>query len=77
MINAKEKQVCAIVKLKTQIKAHRATMAEDFQVLKDVLLAKRQEEVINDWIREKQKTTYIRINEDWRDCEFEYPGWVK
>lgn len=77
MINAKEKQVCAIVKLKTQIKAHRATMAEDFQVLKDVLLAKRQEEVINNWIREKQKTTYIRINEDWRDCEFEYPGWVK
>lgn len=52
-------------------------MAEDFQVLKNVVLNKRQEERINDWIKEKQKTTYVRINEDWRDCDFEYPGWVK
>ena len=77
MINSKGKEVCAIVKLKSQIKAHKASMAEDFQVLKNVVLNKRQEEKINEWIKEKQKTTYVRINEDWRDCEFEYPGWVK
>lgn len=77
MINSKGKEVCAIVKLKSQIKAHRATMSEDFQVLKDVVLGKLQEQKINEWIREKQRTTYVRINEDWRDCEFEYPGWVK
>lgn len=77
MINSKGKEVCAIVKLKSQIKAHKASMAEDFQVLKNVVLNKRQEEKINEWIKEKQKTTYVRINEDWRDCDFEYPGWVK
>lgn len=77
MINSKGKEVCAIVKLKSQIKAHKASMAEDFQVLKNVVLNKRQEERINNWIKEKQKTTYVRINEDWRDCDFEYPGWVK
>ena len=77
MINSKGKEVCAIVKLKSQIKAHKASMAEDFQVLKNVVLNKRQEEKNNEWIKEKQKTTYVRINEDWRDCDFEYPGWVK
>lgn len=77
MVNAKGKEVCAIVKLKTHIKAHRASMAEDFQVLKDVVVSKLQEKKINQWIREKQQSTYIRINEDWRDCDFEYPGWIK
>lgn len=77
MINNKGKEVCAIVKLKAHIKAHRATMAEDFQILKDVVLAKRKEEKIKEWIKEKQQATYIRINEEWRNCEFEYPGWIK
>lgn len=77
MINSKGKEVCAIVKLKTRIKQHRANMAEDFQVLKNIVLEKRQDEFIDKWIREKQRTTYVRINENWCDCEFQYPGWVK
>lgn len=77
MQNSKGKTVCAIVKLKTRILAHRASMQEDFQVLRDVVLAKKRQEVIEKWIRDKQRTTYVRINEDWRDCEFQYPGWVK
>ena len=77
MVNAKGKEVCAFVKLKTHIKAHRASMSEDFQVLKEVVVSKLQSEKINQWIREKQKSTYVRINEDWRNCEFEYPGWIK
>lgn len=77
MVNSKGKEVCAIVKLKSRIKTHRATMSEDFQVLKNVVVAKKQEEKIQEWIREKQKSTYVRINEEWRDCEFMYPGWVK
>ncbi len=77
MMNSKGKVVCAIVKLKTRIKAHRATMQEDFQILRDVVLAKKKQEVVENWIREKQRTTYVRINEEWRDCEFQYPGWAK
>ena len=77
MVNAKGKEVCAVVKLKTHIKAHRASMSEDFQVLKDVVTGKLQEQEIERWIRDKQKSTYIRINEGWGDCDFEYPGWIK
>lgn len=77
MTNQRMKTVCTIAKLKNRIKSHRASMSEDFQILREIVLRNKKEELINNWIREKQKSTYIRINEDWRDCEFEYPGWVK
>ena len=77
MINSKGKTVCAIAKLRSRIKSHRANMSEDFQILKGEVEAEKKEKVILDWIKEKQRTTYIRINPDWRDCEFQYPGWIK
>ena len=77
MINSKGATVCAIAKLKSRIKGHRASISEDFQVLKSVVEDKKKEKVILDWIKDKQKSTYVRINEEWRDCEFLYPGWVK
>ncbi|MCD8265855.1 MAG: peptidylprolyl isomerase [Prevotellaceae bacterium] len=77
MIYTNMKTVCAIVKLKSRIKAHRASVAEDFQVLQDIVLNKKKEELLVNWIKEKQKSTYVRINENWRDCDFEYPGWIK
>ena len=77
MVNSKGTTVCALVRLKGRIKAHRANIAEDFQVLKSVVENQRSQEKILRWIKEKQQSTYIRINPDWRDCEFQYPGWVK
>ena len=77
MINQKGKAVCAIVRLKNRSLTHRANITEDFQAMKSVVEAKKGEEVILKWIKEKQKNTYIRINEDWRDCDFKYEGWIK
>ena len=77
MINSKGKTVCAIARLKNRTMTHRASITEDFQVMQDIVKDKKGEEVILNWIKEKQKSTYIRINPDWRDCEFQYEGWVK
>lgn len=77
MIDRKGKEVCAIVKLKSRIEGHKATPTEDFQVVKDVIIAKMKEQKMAEWIKEKQRTTYVRINGDWCDCEFQYPGWGK
>lgn len=77
MINNQGKEVVAVVKLKNRINGHRASMKEDYQVLQETMLEKLNEKKISDWIREKQKTTYVRINNDWRNCEFQYPGWIK
>ena len=45
--------------------------------MKEVVEGKKGEEAIQNWIKEKQKSTYIRINPDWRDCDFQYEGWIK
>ena len=77
MINERGKTVCAIVKLKNRTEGHKATITEDFQVLKNVVLAKRREEVIHDWVVKRIKSTYVRINDRYRNCDFEYEGWIR
>ncbi len=77
MVNSQGKEVVAIVKLKSRTNGHRATMKDDYQALQTVMVNKLNEEKIDKWIRDKQKTTYIRINDGWRNCEFKYPGWIK
>ena len=71
------KEECVIVKLKSRINGHKATISEDYQNLKEIVLEKRRDEMLDKWIREKQKHTYVRINDNWKNCTFKYPGWVK
>lgn len=77
MTNDKGQKVCAVVMLKNRIEGHPANMTEDFQTLRDVVVNKRKEEKIEQWIKDKIKTTYVRISPDWRNCKFHYEGWVK
>ncbi len=77
MKNKQGKEVVAVVKLKNRINGHRATMKDDYQALRDVLVDKLSTEKIEKWIKDKQQSTYIHINEGWQNCEFKYPGWVK
>ena len=77
MINEKDKTVCAIVKLKNRTEGHKATITEDFQVMKEVVLNKRREETLHNWVVSKIKATYVRINPEYRDCEYEYEGWIR
>ena len=78
MVNQKDaKEVCAIVKLKNRINGHKATISEDYQNLKDIVVDQRRDEMLQKWILNKQKHTYVRINDTWKKCDFKYPGWVK
>lgn len=77
MLNSKGKTVCAIVKLKNRIEGHRAMITEDFQVMSNVVLAKRREEFVRDWIQKKIKETYVRMDDRYKGCDFEYEGWVR
>ena len=77
MVNDRGKTVCAIVKLKSRIEAHKATITEDFQVMKDVVMAKERQETLQKWVENKIKNTYVRMNPDYDGCDFEYQGWIK
>ncbi len=77
MINKSQKEVVAIVKLKARTEAHKANLAEDYQALKAIVENKKKEELLNEWIKKQQKTTYVRISDGWKNCDFRYPGWIK
>jgi peptidyl-prolyl cis-trans isomerase SurA len=77
MINQRGKTVCVVAKLRNRIEGHKGSVTEDFQVMKDVVLGKRREECIHDWVVQKIKSVYTRLNPQYRDCKFEYEGWVK
>ena len=77
MINSRGKTVCAIAKLKNRVEGHKATITDDYQILKDVVLDKRRSEVLHDWVVNKIKTVYVRVNDQYKNCNFEYQGWIK
>jgi len=70
------KEVCAIVKLKSKNDVHKANIVDDFQVIRSMLEQRLSSEFIEDWIKKKQKEVYVYIDENWRGCDFQYPGWV-
>jgi peptidyl-prolyl cis-trans isomerase SurA len=78
MINkSTNKEVVAVVKLKSKIDNHKANLTDDYQMLKTFYEAKKKQDFLNSWIIKKQKETYISIDEAWQNCSFQYPGWIK
>ena len=72
----KNKEICAIVRLKSKRDAHKANLVDDFQVIRDMYEQKLSGELIDQWIRDKQQEIYVSIDPSWRGCDFQYPGWV-
>lgn len=75
MVNQRGKTVCAIVKLKSRVEGHRAAITEDFQILQNIVLAKRKTEFIHEWVKKKIKETYVRMKDRYKGCDFEFEGW--
>ncbi|MDN4753504.1 peptidylprolyl isomerase [Porphyromonadaceae bacterium W3.11] len=75
MTNKDSNTVVAVVLLKKRIAGHRANVVDDYQVIKQIVLNKKQDEVLEEWIKKKQKSTYTRISPRYQHCDFKYPGW--
>ena len=71
------KDVYKIIKIKKIILPHTASIEKDYQLIQDICLAQKQQEFIKSWIKKKQASTYIRIEDDYKDCPFENTGWIK
>jgi peptidyl-prolyl cis-trans isomerase SurA len=78
MIDKKtNKEVVAVVKVKSKTENHKANLLDDYQMLKNYYESIKKEEFIKQWIVQKQKATYISIDPSWQNCTFQYPGWIK
>ncbi|MDR0543602.1 MAG: peptidylprolyl isomerase [Dysgonamonadaceae bacterium] len=76
MVNTKQKEVVAIVKLKSRSEGHKASLTEDYQALKAIVEQVKREEILAKWLYKKQQDTYIRINDNWKNCDFQTKGWI-
>ena len=77
MVNPKtRREQVAIVKLAKRIEGHKADLAEDYQILKEMCEAHSKSKIIDNWIAEKQRTTYVYIEDKWRNCDFKY-NWLR
>lgn len=73
----RDREIVAIVKLTARIPAHRANLADDYQLIKNMCEEAGRENIIREWLRNKIKSTYVRIEDGWRGCDFQYEGWIK
>ena len=66
-----------ILYLEKVIPAHVANFQDDYNALTDEVNAKNAQKAIDDFIAEKQKSTYIVIDPMFQGCDFQRKGWVK
>jgi peptidyl-prolyl cis-trans isomerase SurA len=76
MINSKQKNVVAIVKLKSKTEGHKADLSDDFQALRSMVEEEKQKNILEKWLDNKIKETYIRIDDKWKNCDFQMKGWI-
>ncbi len=65
-----------LIVVTNRINEHVADYAKDFTKIREFALKEKQINAIGKWTNEKIKETYIKINGEYRDCEFTN-NWLK
>lgn len=74
---AMNKDVVVVVKLTSRTPGHKATLTDDFHLMKQMYEEYQKDRIVTDWIEKKIKSTYTKIGDGWDGCEFQYKGWKK
>jgi peptidyl-prolyl cis-trans isomerase SurA len=73
----RDRDIVALVKLTNRIPAHKATLSEDYQTIKGMYEASAKQKMVKEWLSKKIRDTYVKIEDNWADCEFEHPEWLR
>src|SRR5690606_40882609 len=65
-----------IVTVSDRIDEHEADYSRDYLKIKELALNEKQFETIEKWQNEKIMETYIKISEDYKNCDFS-GNWLK
>jgi peptidyl-prolyl cis-trans isomerase SurA len=65
-----------IILMKDKIEGHTADFVQDYVKIQQLTLQKKREETIGNWYTEHVLDTFIKINENYQDCDFQY-NWSK
>ncbi len=71
------KTIYKAVRLKSRTNPHVANLKEDYDLIKQMTMYDRQSVIIDNWVKEKIESTYIRLDNNYRNCNFRIAGWMK
>lgn len=69
--------VYKIIKIKQMKEPHKANLKDDYEKIEQMALMTKQQTVIENWLEEHKKKTYIHIDDSFKNCEFLKNGWIK
>lgn len=59
-----------LIYLKEKVAEHKANIVEDYDMIKNAALEEKKYDALQKWVVDKVKVTSIKLNEQYRDCEF-------
>ena len=68
--NDKDAYRLLIIKRKTT--PHKANLKEDYALIQQWTMQKLRQDAINKWIKDKSSKAYVKISEDYCDCDFQF-----
>jgi peptidyl-prolyl cis-trans isomerase SurA len=71
MEDEKGEQAYRILKLNKRTQPHRANLREDYDQIQNWALQMKKQEAIKKWIATNSKNTYIKISDNYEDCEYQ------
>lgn len=69
-----QKQECRILYLKKRTEPHKLNLKEDYSLIQQQALAKKQNEFLFNWVKDKSKDYYIHVDPEYQNCS-ELKGW--
>ena len=73
--DGKGRTVYRVIWLRNRTQPHVANLKDDYNIFKDKALEKKQTDMVNQWVENKIKSTYIRIADLYSSCHMSLEGW--
>lgn len=71
-----QKEGVRFVKLLGKTQPHLGNLTDDYQLIKNACTEHKKQEIINEWISNRIKSTYLKLDKDYYTCEFNFK-WIK
>ena len=65
-----------LIKLNAFTDPHQANLKDDYQLIQQMTLGAKRQKVVMDWVSRKTKTSYVWVDDKFKDCVFQNP-WIQ
>lgn len=70
-------RVIKIIRLDLDVKEHKANMKDDYLTIQKYALEDKNSKLVDKWVKDKVKSVYIKVDDEYKDCDFNVNCWIK